>query len=94
MHLHRHVKGSLQIGGGRSIPGFEDGVKQLSKGATAIIYIPSVAGYGEKGTPADPQTKEQAIKPNQNLVFEVEVVDIADQPTQSPTLQTPDSTRR
>jgi FKBP-type peptidyl-prolyl cis-trans isomerase len=84
----------LQIGAGRSIPGFEDGVKQLSKGAKAVIYVPSVAGYGERGTPADPQSREQAIKPNQNLVFEVEVVDIADQPTQAPTAQMTDSTRR
>jgi FKBP-type peptidyl-prolyl cis-trans isomerase len=84
----------LQIGAGRSIPGFEDGVKQLSKGAKAIIYIPSVVGYGQSGTPADPQTREQAIKPNQNLVFEVEVVDIADQPTQSPAPPSADTSRR
>lgn len=68
----------LQVGANRSIPGFEDGVKQLSKGAKANIYIPSVIGYGTQGSPP-------TIQPNQNLVFEVEVVDITDHmPVQAP----------
>lgn len=77
----------LQIGTHRSIPGFEDGVKQLSKGAKAVIYIPSVIGYGQQGSPP-------AIQPNQNLLFEVELVDITDQRPLPPTTPMPDSTRK
>lgn len=61
----------LQIGAPGSIIGFEDGVKQLSKGAKANLYIPSVIAYGQQGNPP-------VIQPNQNLVFEIEVVDITD----------------
>ena len=67
----------MQVGAGRAIIGFEDGVKQLSKGAKANIFIPSVIGYGAQGMPPK-------IAPNQNLIFEVEVVDISDAPPAVP----------
>lgn len=75
----------VQIGGGGVIPGFSDGVSQIAKGGKAIVYIPSVLAYGSQGRP--PQ-----IAPNQNLVFELEVVDITDNPA-PPTPVVPDSTR-
>jgi FKBP-type peptidyl-prolyl cis-trans isomerase FkpA len=75
----------LQIGAGRSIIGFEDGVKQLSEGAKAVIYIPSVLGYGAQGNPPD-------IQPNQNLLFEIDVVDITDRQPAPSRPQMPDST--
>ena len=84
----------FQVGAGGTIPGFADAVKQLTKGEKANIYVPSVLGYGERGTPPNPQTKEQAIKPNQNLVFEVEVVDITDKVPGQTLPQTHDSTSR
>jgi FKBP-type peptidyl-prolyl cis-trans isomerase FkpA len=71
----------LQIGAGGSIKGFEDGVKQLSKGAKARIFIPSMLGYGPQGNPP-------RIQPNENLIFDVEVVDITDAPpAQQPSVQ-------
>ncbi|HEY0041950.1 MAG TPA: FKBP-type peptidyl-prolyl cis-trans isomerase [Flavisolibacter sp.] len=76
----------VQIGAGGTIIGFEDGVKQLSKGAKANIYIPSVVGYGAQGMPPK-------IAPNQNLVFALEVVDITDAPPAPPTMPQVDSTR-
>jgi FKBP-type peptidyl-prolyl cis-trans isomerase FkpA len=76
----------LQVGAGGSIIGFEDGVKNLSKGAKANLYIPSVIGYGAQGNPPK-------IAPNQNLVFEVEVVDITDTPPAPPTMPQADTTR-
>lgn len=63
----------VQIGGGGSIIGFEDAVRQMPKGTKARVYIPSVLGYGEMGSPP-------LIQPNQNLVFEIEVVEITDTP--------------
>jgi FKBP-type peptidyl-prolyl cis-trans isomerase FkpA len=62
----------LQVGTGGAIIGFEDGVKQLSKGEKAMLFIPSVIGYGQQGNPPK-------IAPNQNLQFEIEVVDVTDQ---------------
>ncbi|HYO21028.1 MAG TPA: FKBP-type peptidyl-prolyl cis-trans isomerase [Flavisolibacter sp.] len=70
----------MQVGAGGSIKGFEDGVQQLSKGQKAILYVPSVVGYGTTGSQTDPQTGKQKIGPNQNLMFEIEVVDITDNP--------------
>ena len=78
----------VQVGAGGSIIGFEDAVRQLSKGAKANIYIPSFIAYGPQGRPP-------VIQPNQNLVFELEVVDITDQRPAPPTGPMPsDSTTR
>lgn len=57
------------IGAQGMSPGFEDGVKQLAKGGKARIYVPSMLAYGMQGNPP-------AIKPYENLMFEVEVLDI------------------
>jgi FKBP-type peptidyl-prolyl cis-trans isomerase FkpA len=80
----------MQVGAGGAIIGFEDGVKQLSKGTKANLYIPSVIGYGAQGAPPK-------IGPNQNLIFEVEVVDINDAPPAPPApsaMPPADSTRK
>lgn len=77
----------LQIGAGGSIIGFEDAVKQLSKGAKANVYLPSVIAYGSQGRPP-------VIQPNQNLVFELEVADITDRRPAPPIPAMPDSARK
>ena len=51
------------------IPGWTDGLKLLNKGAKAKFYIPSSLAYGAQGAGQD-------IKPNEILVFDIEVVDI------------------
>lgn len=63
---------TMEIGTGRSIPGFEEGLKALSKGAKARLFIPSSLAYGEQSPSPD-------IKANENLIFEIEVLDVADQ---------------
>lgn len=55
----------------RVIPGWVDGLLMLSKGTKARFYIPSSLGYGERG-------QMPAITPNENLIFEVEVVELTD----------------
>lgn len=80
----------VQLGAGGSIIGFEDALKGLSKGAKAMVYVPSFIGYGAQGRPP-------VIQPNQNLIFDIEVVDITDKspaPQGPPAQQMPDSTRR
>jgi FKBP-type peptidyl-prolyl cis-trans isomerase FkpA len=63
----------LQIGLGGSIKGFDEGVRQLSKGGKAKIFIPSMLGYGAQGNPPK-------IAPNENLIFELELLDISNTP--------------
>lgn len=63
---------NVTIGQGGSIKGFEDGLKQMGKGAKGNIYIPSVLAYGSQGS--------GKIKPNSNLIFYVEILDLLDAP--------------
>jgi FKBP-type peptidyl-prolyl cis-trans isomerase FkpA len=63
----------IVIGQMGSIPGFEDGIKQVAKGGKAKIYIPSMLAYGMQGSPP-------SIKAYENLIFEIEVLDITDAP--------------
>lgn len=52
--------------------GWTDALLTMKKGTKAIVFIPSSLGYGERGNGAD-------IKPNDNLVFDMEVVDLLDE---------------
>lgn len=61
----------VQIGMAQVVPGFAQGVNQLSKGGKARVYIPSALGYGPQGSPPK-------IQPNEILVFDLEVLDISD----------------
>jgi FKBP-type peptidyl-prolyl cis-trans isomerase FkpA len=63
----------LVVGAGQVIPGWDDGLKLLKQGSKATLYIPSMLAYGPR-----PQTP--AIKPFENLVFDVEVVSVKDAP--------------
>lgn len=60
------------IGRGMVIPGFEFGVFNMEKGDKATIIMPSLYGYGSSG--------EGRIPPNAPLIFELELVDIKDNP--------------
>jgi FKBP-type peptidyl-prolyl cis-trans isomerase len=51
------------------VQGWVDGIKLLKKGAKAKFFVPSSLGYGKRGN-------GEKIKPNENLVFDIEVVDI------------------
>jgi FKBP-type peptidyl-prolyl cis-trans isomerase FkpA len=48
-------------------------LKLLNKGAKGTFYIPSTLGYG-------PQQMSDVLKPNSILVFDLEMLDIKDQP--------------
>jgi len=55
--------------GMRVVPGWNDGLKLLNKGAKAKFYIPSSLAYGPQGNGGD-------IAPNAILIFDIEVLDI------------------
>lgn len=56
------------IGKGNVIPGWDEGIALLNKGAKATLFVPSVLAYGS-------QSPNPAIPANSVLVFDVELVD-------------------
>jgi FKBP-type peptidyl-prolyl cis-trans isomerase FkpA len=54
---------------GSVILGWTDGLKQMKKGSKGMLLIPSALGYGKTGS-------GDKIKPNENLIFNVEIVDV------------------
>lgn len=56
------------VGVGRVIPGWDEGILMLSRGARARLIIPANLAYGNMERPGIPA--------NSDLVFEVEVIDI------------------
>lgn len=61
----------FQLGAGMVIPGWDMGLQGLKVGTKARLIIPSTLGYGKRGTPGGP------IPPDADLVFDVELVEIA-----------------
>ncbi len=51
------------------IPGFLEGIEQLSFGDKGLIFIPSNLGYGATGAGGG------IIPPNSNLIFEIEILE-------------------
>ena len=61
---------TFQIGAGRVIPGFEQGIVGMRVGGKRRITVPSALAYGSAGNPP-------TIPPNTPLRFEVTLVAIA-----------------
>ena len=60
---------TFELGKGKVIPGWDEGIAKMSKGGKATLIIPSKIGYGERGSGA-------LIAPFSTLVFDVELVDV------------------
>ena len=58
---------TFPLGQGRVIPGWDEGIALLNKGAAARLVIPSHLAYGAQGAGG-------VIPPNATLIFEVELV--------------------
>ena len=67
--LDRGEPFEFQIGVGQVIKGWDEGVMKMSLGEKSKLHIPSSLGYGERGA-------GNAIPPNADLVFEVELLAI------------------
>jgi FKBP-type peptidyl-prolyl cis-trans isomerase len=50
------------------IPGFIEGIEQLSFGDKAVIFIPSHLAYGQAGA-------GNVIPPNANIIFEIQLLE-------------------
>lgn len=65
------------VGAHGMIQGMDDGVRLLKKGGTATLYIPAFLAYDQQPGPGK--------KPNENLIFDIKVVDIQNAPPANPT---------
>jgi len=61
------------LGSGNVIPGWEEGISKLNKGARARLIIPSSLAYGPSGSPP-------VIPPFSTLIFDVEIINIVSPP--------------
>ncbi len=59
-----------------AIEGWDDGLRLFKKGGKGKLYIPSMLAYGGNPRPGP-------IKPFDNLMFDVEIVDVTDAPKQN-----------
>jgi len=59
---------TFDLGKGRVIRGWDEGVAMMKVGSRAILTIPAQLGYGAKGAGG-------VIPPNATLIFDVEVLD-------------------
>lgn len=65
----------FQVGAPGMIRGFDEGVRLLKEGSKARIYIPSVLAYGAQSPSPD-------IQPFSNLIFDIQVLKVSEQPLQ------------
>ncbi len=72
----------VQVGAGRMIKGFDEGVTMLRQGTHAKIYVPSELGYG--GQNQGPDLPEYS-----NLIFDVTVEAVKNAPPAKPDMQQP-----
>ncbi|MBL7817124.1 MAG: FKBP-type peptidyl-prolyl cis-trans isomerase [Saprospiraceae bacterium] len=61
---------NFPIGVGQVIPGWDEGLMNLKEGTTAVLFIPSALGYGERAA--------GKIPANSDLVFYVELLKSVD----------------
>ncbi len=60
---------AFELGAGRVIKGFDEGLAKLRVGDQAILVIPGRLAYGPKGIP-------NVIPPDATLIFIIEVIDV------------------
>ena len=59
---------TVDIGKGRVIKGWDEGLQGIAKGGKRILIIPADLGYGNRGT--------GSIPPNSTLIFEVDMLKV------------------
>jgi FKBP-type peptidyl-prolyl cis-trans isomerase len=60
-----------------AIQGMLEAITAFKVGSKGTLYVPSTLAYGPQGNPP-------VIKPYENLIFEIEVVEVKDAPAQQP----------
>lgn len=67
--LDRGTPFQFPLGAGRVIKGWDEGVAGMKSGGKRTLRIPASLGYGERGA-------GNAIPPNANLIFDVELLEV------------------
>lgn len=75
------VAGTTGMPGGM-IKGFDEAVMMMKVGSSARVYVPSLLAYGPQPTSPD-------IKPYEHLIFDIEVVSVADKAPETKQVMTP-----
>ena len=70
--FHHPPPYSFVVHGGQMIKGFDEAVQMMRVGGSAKVYIPSMLGYAGQPNP------QSGIKPYENLMFDITVVDVKD----------------
>ncbi len=70
------------IGAGGVIPGWDEALRLFAKGSKGRIFVPALMAYGDQGS-------APVIKPFENLVFDMEVVDVTKPAPPAPMPQAP-----
>ncbi len=73
---------TFQAGVGRMIKGFDEAMMFMNKGAKIKVYIPSLLAYG--ANPSSPN-----LKPYENLIFDIELLNIQDKAPAQPAMPPP-----
>ena len=68
---------SFMQGFGRVIPGFDQGFDGMKAGGKRRLFIPWQLAYGARGRPG-PDPVHPGIPPKADLIFDIELVDVAD----------------
>jgi len=63
---------TFQLGMGKVIRGWDEGLKLFKKGGKGTLYIPGFMAYGKNPRPESP------FKPYDPLIFDVEMVEVSD----------------
>lgn len=62
---------SFAVGGGRVIPGFDEGVRGMKVGGRRVLTIPAAEAYGAAGTP------DGTVPPDATLIFVVDLLSVS-----------------
>ncbi len=92
--LFQHVAPfNFELGKGRVIRGWEEGIQLLKKGSKATFYIPSALAYGEQSMPGS-TSNPKGIPAGSTLIFDVVLDDIKETPAPPQQQQVPPPTKK
>jgi FKBP-type peptidyl-prolyl cis-trans isomerase FkpA len=79
--FHHVAPYGFTVSARQMIQGFDEAVRLMKLGSKAKVYIPSMLAYAGKPNP------QSGIKPYENLIFDLEIVDVKDKAPEEKPLQ-------